>query len=181
MKKRSWHLPPAFYVIQLSLVAMTWIIFFGSDAESSEALAVSGLALVPIVIFGEAVYLKARLSGHEIDFHGDTDTGRRIFGTPGAYTFVVAISTLAVVVATFANAYHILSLHSSGCFGSSLSRIDAIYFTLTTLSTVGYGDITPMSGKCRLVTSGQMLVTMLLLTIFVGLLVAVLSQSKRSR
>lgn len=179
MKQRSWHLPPAFYVIQLSLVAMTWIIFFGSDAASSEALAVSGLALVPIVILGEAVYLKAHLSGHEIEFHGDT--GRRIFGTPGGYTFIVAISTLAVVVATFANAYYVLSLHSSGCFGSSLSRIDAIYFTLTTLSTVGYGDITPMSGTCRLVTSGQMLVTMLLLTIFVGLLVAVLSQSKRSR
>ena len=179
IKKRSLPVPPALYLIQLLFVAMAWGMFFGSDAETPEALAFSLPASIPILILGQLVYFKARLSGEDSEFHGDT--GRRLFGTPGGYTFVVAFSTLAIVVATFANTYYVLSLQSRGCFGSSLSRIDAVYFTLTTLSTVGYGDVTPMSGTCRLVASGQMLVTMLLLTIFVGLLVGVLSQSKRSR
>lgn len=158
---------------------MPWIILFSADAKTSDAFAVWALLLVPVVIVGQLYYFKSRLVGDGLEFHEDPE--RRIFGTPGGYTFVVAVSTLAVVVGAFANAYYVLSLHGRDCFGSSLSRIDAIYFTMTTLSTVGYGDIAPTSGTCRLIASGQMLVTMLFLTIFVGLLVAVLSRSNQSR
>ena len=36
-----------------------------------------------------------------------------------------------------------------------------LYFTLTTLSTVGYGDISPKSMTARVVTSGMMLLILL--------------------
>ncbi|HSH23776.1 MAG TPA: potassium channel family protein [Acidimicrobiales bacterium] len=61
-----------------------------------------------------------------------------------------------------------------------MTRIDAVYFTMTTMSTVGYGNVAPESQLCRLVASWQMLFTMVFVAVFFGLLVAVLSsQLKR--
>ncbi|MCZ3388398.1 MAG: potassium channel family protein [Actinomycetia bacterium] len=44
-----------------------------------------------------------------------------------------------------------------------MSRIDARYFTVTTLATVGYGDITPTSGVTRSVTMVEMVLGVTLL------------------
>lgn len=38
----------------------------------------------------------------------------------------------------------------------ALHPIDAIYFTLSTVTTAGFGDIAPHSGLCRALTSAQL-------------------------
>jgi hypothetical protein len=43
-------------------------------------------------------------------------------------------------------------------FGSELSRVDAVYFALGTLTTAGTGTIAPTSGLARGLVSGQMIV-----------------------
>jgi len=74
---------------------------------------------------------------------------------------IVAISVLTglfpLFIVVFAATYYLMSHHSPGCFSARLSRTDALYFTMTVFSTVGFGDLVPVSQVARAVVMGQML------------------------
>lgn len=78
-----------------------------------------------------------------------------------------AAEVLALVVplfiAVFAWAYLLLSTSDPAAFSESLNRIDAAYFTLVILSTVGFGDINATSDLSRLLVSAQIVVNLTLL------------------
>ncbi|MFF3334993.1 potassium channel family protein [Streptomyces sp. NPDC002888] len=65
-------------------------------------------------------------------------------------------ATLALYLVLFAGMYYLLEHSSPGSFSEPLTRTDALYFTLTTFSTVGYGDITARSQTGRVLTMLQM-------------------------
>ncbi|MFE9626675.1 potassium channel family protein [Streptomyces sp. NPDC006527] len=65
-------------------------------------------------------------------------------------------ATLALYLVLFAGIYHLLEHHIPGSFSEPLTRTDALYFALTTFTTVGYGDITARSQAGRVVTMVQM-------------------------
>ncbi|MEU2064092.1 potassium channel family protein [Streptomyces sp. NPDC013455] len=65
-------------------------------------------------------------------------------------------ATLALFLILFAGAYHLLDRTAPGSFSEPLTRTDALYFTLTTFSTVGYGDITARSQTGRVLVMLQM-------------------------
>jgi hypothetical protein len=65
-------------------------------------------------------------------------------------------ATVALFLVLFAGAYYLLDRSTPGSFSEPLSRTDALYFTLTTFSTVGFGDITARSQAGRVVTMVQM-------------------------
>ena len=50
-------------------------------------------------------------------------------------------------------------LHSTACLApdSALKHADILYFTVTTFTTAGSGDIHPSSHACRLLVAGQTL------------------------
>jgi voltage-gated potassium channel len=52
---------------------------------------------------------------------------------------------------------------SAGSFTQPLTRTDALYFTVTVFSTVGFGDITAKSEAARVVVIVQMLADIVLL------------------
>jgi hypothetical protein len=56
----------------------------------------------------------------------------------------------------FAGAYYLLERSAPGSLSEPLTRTDALYFTLTTFTTVGFGDITARSQTARVVTMLQM-------------------------
>lgn len=60
------------------------------------------------------------------------------------------VTFLAIVIATFAGAFYGLSL-SPGQFEGIVSRTDALYFTIVTMATIGYGDIHPVGQAARVV------------------------------
>jgi voltage-gated potassium channel len=76
-----------------------------------------------------------------------------------------AIRTLAaglpVFLVVFAATYVTVAHDQPGSFTEHLSRTDALYFTLTTFATVGYGDITPTSELARILVMIQMLIGLL--------------------
>lgn len=76
-------------------------------------------------------------------------------------------AAVVYVEGIFANAYYWLSHRSTGAFGETLSRIDAAYFTVSTATTTGLGDIHPLSGTAQLVVIAQMIVSGFLL-VFAG-------------
>ena len=72
-----------------------------------------------------------------------------------------AIDALAVSVTTMVVAFAVLYLNQSArdpaAFTEHLGRTDALYFTMTTLTTIGYGDIAALTGTARVAVMVQML------------------------
>ncbi len=78
-----------------------------------------------------------------------------------------AVETLAVVIPgfllLFAAGYFLASQARPESFSEPLTRIDALYFTITVFATVGFGDISPVSQGTRVVVSLQMIADLLVL------------------
>ncbi|GAA4760481.1 potassium channel family protein [Actinomycetospora chibensis] len=98
------------------------------------------------------------------------------------YPSLRAFETLAVALPLFlmlfAATYTVLSQVDPASFSESLSRTDAIYFTVTVFATVGFGDIAPVSTVARVAVTVQMLANLLLLGFVVR---AVLDAVERGR
>jgi len=75
----------------------------------------------------------------------------------------------ALLVIFFGAIYSIISQHAPGAHfrvntvERSLTFLEAIYFSIVTMSTVGYGDIVPASNLTRVIASVQVLFGVLLL------------------
>lgn len=80
---------------------------------------------------------------------------------------IIAIPTFLVV---YASTYVSIEAASPGSFSERLDKPAALYFTVVTLGTVGYGDIAPVSSGARLVVSSQVLLDLVLIAVVVRLL-----------
>lgn len=92
-----------------------------------------------------------------------------------------AVETLTAVVVmaivAFSSAYVILSARDAAAFSEPLDRIDALYFSLTTSTTVGFGDISPKSDPARVVVMVQMVTNV----VVIGAAARVLMHAARRR
>ena len=83
---------------------------------------------------------------------------------PGLRAVEALATTVPLFLLLFASAYFTMAGTSPANFSThSLTRTDALYFTVTTFSTVGFGDITAVSQTARLVVTAQMLLDLLAL------------------
>jgi voltage-gated potassium channel len=80
----------------------------------------------------------------------------------------LALPLLAVV---FAFTYLSISRADSASFSEDLNRVDAMYYTVSTISTVGFGDIAAESDAARALVTVQMLFDLALLAGLVRLVV----------
>src|SRR5207249_2418338 len=76
----------------------------------------------------------------------------------------------------YAAGYRNLSLCNPDSFNAPLSSIDAVYFALTTLATVGYGDIVARTQFGRALVVTQLLGTVTFAVLFAGVLVNVVAR-----
>ena len=72
-------------------------------------------------------------------------------------------TTVPLFLLLFATTYFLMARTTPASFSDHLTRTDALYFTVTTFSTVGYGDITAVSESARLVVIAQMILDLLAL------------------
>ncbi len=114
-----------------------------SKAKSVVLLVVGMLAVILIVIWEVRAILKA--------------------AHPGVKAVEALAITAPLFLLLFASAYYLMEQATPGSFSQSLSRTDALYFTVTTFSTVGYGDITAKSEGARVLVIFQMLADLILL------------------
>ena len=66
------------------------------------------------------------------------------------------VTTIPLFLVLFATAHFLLDRNVPGSFSEAMSRLDAIYFSVTVFSTVGFGDIVPVSQVARGLTTLQM-------------------------
>ena len=91
-----------------------------------------------------------------------------------------AIEAIGVIIPLFvvvcAGSYLFLGhIHGSG-FSEPLNHSTSLYFTVTVLSTVGFGDITPTSTAARLMVTGQMLLDLVLVGTVIRLVASAASK-----
>jgi voltage-gated potassium channel len=106
--------------------------------------------------------------------------------TRARYPAVRAVQALATTVPLFlllfASAYFVMARASPANFSThSLTRTDALYFTVTTFSTVGFGDITAVSQSARLVVTVQMLLDLLALGLGIRVFVGAVQMARQAR
>jgi voltage-gated potassium channel len=77
--------------------------------------------------------------------------------------------TVPLYLLAFAATYFLIEQSRSTSFTEPLTRTDAMYFSVTVFTTVGFGDISAKSEPARLLVTGQMILDLLLLGLVVRL------------
>jgi voltage-gated potassium channel len=83
---------------------------------------------------------------------------------------VVAFA-LPLLVVVFAYVYLWISQSDPGAFSEELDRIGAVYYAVSIVSTLGFGDISPITDGTRLVVTLQMLFDIALIAGFARLVI----------
>lgn len=95
---------------------------------------------------------------------------------------VRAIGALMVSVPLFlilfATAYFLMARDSTTSFNEPLSRLDALYFTITVLATVGFGDIVAVSETTRAVVTVQMVGDLILVGLIARVILGAVERSR---
>lgn len=87
----------------------------------------------------------------------------------------------AVLVLSYAWLYLVMSVSDPATFTEDLNKVSAVYFTVTVLATVGFGDITPTGDVSRLVVTSQMLLGFTVITIAIKTVLSSTSTAVKKR
>ena len=99
---------------------------------------------------------------------------RAVLGSqyPGLRAVEALAAAIPLFLIVFAAAYVMLANAQPQAFSEPLSRTDALYFAITVFSSVGFGDIVPVTDGARVATMvqmvGDLLVVGLVLRVMVG-------------
>lgn len=96
----------------------------------------------------------------------------------GPYAFWFVPPSLASFVVLFSMTYWVPSGAAGSCMNEPLSRVDAVYFSLTTFTTTGYGDLHAVTPLCRGLASFQMATTFVLVILGLALFVSRVSSAR---
>ena len=107
-----------------------------------------------------------------------TITGSRYPGLKAAQALGLILPLYLLV---FASTYYVMEQVSAANFSQPLTKTDALYFTVTVFSTVGFGDITPKSEPARIVLIVQMLGDLAVLGLGVRVLLGAVRRGRQRR
>lgn len=104
--------------------------------------------------------------------------------TRAAHPGVRAIGALAITaplfLLLFAASYFLMAQADPANFSTpTLTRIDALYFTITIFATVGFGDISATSQSARLLVSAQMILDLLVLGLGIRVLTGAVQRGRQ--
>ena len=100
---------------------------------------------------------------------------------PGVRAAVGLAATVPLFLVLFASAYYVMARGTPGSFSQQLTRTDALYFTVTTFSTVGFGDITATSQTARVVVTVQMILDLLTLGLGIRVFIGAVKRAREAQ
>ena len=108
---------------------------------------------------------------------------RMAFSSPPRLLAPVSVLALGMmlVICLYAGIYTLVSSGPDAEFGIGRSYFDALYFSVMTWTTVGYGDFTPITPISKIVAASEALLGYIFMGVFWGVLVAYITQTARER
>ena len=88
---------------------------------------------------------------------------------------------LELVLVLFAFGYYSMAEFGTGQMAGLRTRVDALYFSTVTMTTVGYGDVYAAGQLARVIVTAQLLFDAAFIAIFARLISASVSQARGSR
>jgi voltage-gated potassium channel len=88
-------------------------------------------------------------------------------------------TSVPLYLITFATTHYLIEYRHTGSYSQPMTRLDALYFATTVFTTVGFGDITPISERARVVTLLQMVGNLILIGLVARILLSA-GQLRRS-
>jgi voltage-gated potassium channel len=95
-------------------------------------------------------------------------------------TVLHLVLALEAVIMAFSVSYYLAATVSEGSFVGIETRLDALYFSMTTLSTVGFGDVHATSQLSRAIVTVQIGFNLIFVGAFAGLLQESISRRRPS-
>lgn len=95
--------------------------------------------------------------------------------SPRLRTIEALGTTVALFLLVFASSYRLMSHDTPPGFSEPLTHIDALFFTITIFTSVGFSDIVPISQTARALTALQMLGDL----VFLGVVAKVFLEAMR--
>jgi voltage-gated potassium channel len=89
--------------------------------------------------------------------------------------------TIPLYVLFFATVYFLMNHANGSTFGSPVSRVDAMYFSATVFTTVGFGDITAKTEAARIVVTIQMMLDLVIIGLVARLVINAIKIGQRRR
>jgi Ion channel len=100
---------------------------------------------------------------------------------PGLRALEALATSVPLFLLLFASAYVVMGDLSASNFSQHMTHTNALYFTVTVFATVGFGDITPMTGTARLVVTGQMIVDLMILGLGARIILGAITRGRQRR
>jgi uncharacterized membrane protein len=152
----------------VALVALVLVAYFVAPVEPQLHPDTLVRVVLIVLVLGVLAAGMTRLLRRHVE-----DEERRVEGL---------VLGIVVVVVVFAFAFYALEHHSPGQVVGLHTRIDALYFTVSTLSTVGYGDVHAAGQAARALVVLQVVFDLVFVAAAISLLAAHLrAQSARRR
>jgi hypothetical protein len=100
---------------------------------------------------------------------------------PGLRAIEALATSIPLFLLLFASVYAVMDTISASNFGEPLTHTDALYFTVTVFSTVGFGDITAKTEAARLVVTSQMIADLLIIGLGLRVIVGAVTRGRQQQ
>ncbi len=145
----------------VALTVLLFVVYFALPLERDTSM--TALALLALGMIGLTAVLV-----HQV---------RRIIASPMPQLRAVEslATTVPLFIVLFSLIYVVMSQNDPASFSEPVTRVTGLYFTVTVLATVGFGDVTAVTDSARMVVTVQMILDLVL----VGILVKVILGASR--
>ncbi|KIG14407.1 Potassium voltage-gated channel subfamily KQT [Enhygromyxa salina] len=126
----------------------------------------SVLAVVPALRSLRALRLLRLLRSTRVFQYSSPFSGLARALTDNRLPFIFALSFLGVVVVTFGTTIYMIERHAND---GITTLADGLWWSIVTLTTVGFGDIAPVTSVGRMVAAVLMVLGMFTLALFAGI------------
>ncbi|HYI56939.1 MAG TPA: ion channel [Microlunatus sp.] len=152
-------------------------------AGITTTILLTAYVVMPFTLISQARYLTGFLIGAAVVLAVLAVEFSRTMRSP--YPRLRAVESLLTAgplfIVLFATAHYVIGQLDPTGYTEPMTRLDALYFTVTTFATVGYGDISPHSDIARLVAMVQMVSGLVLVGVVAKLLFGIAQESDHRR
>jgi voltage-gated potassium channel len=100
---------------------------------------------------------------------------------PGLRAIEALAAAIPLFLLVFAATYVKLADAQPSAFSEPLNRTDALYFTITVFSTVGFGDIAPVATTARVIAMVQMLGDLVVVGLVLRVMLGAVKEGRERR